>query len=90
MNNKSLEALHQNIIGLSKSQPIHYEVAAKELSETHLAILKVKNAELVEALKEISEGSGRFSKDPLRHAENCIEDMKKIAIAALTREPAAL
>jgi hypothetical protein len=35
------------------------------------------------ALEEISEGKGRFSHDPFKHACNTIEDMKEIAKTAL-------
>lgn len=35
------------------------------------------------ALTEIMKGAGAFSRDPLTHAENCIEDMKKLAREAL-------
>lgn len=43
------------------------------------------DAGLVEALKEIAKGEGRFSRDPYEHACNTIEDMKEIARAALSR-----
>ena len=39
--------------------------------------------QLVEALKEIAKGEGRFSRDPLEHAANTIEDMKQLALQAL-------
>jgi len=42
-------------------------------------------AEMVEALREIAKGEGAFSRDPLKHAENCIESMKAIAGAALAK-----
>ena len=35
------------------------------------------------ALKEISEGKGKFDTDPLTHAANTIEDMTAIALGAL-------
>ena len=41
---------------------------------------------LEEALREISKGEGPFSKDHLKHAANCIENMKNIAITALVRD----
>ena len=41
------------------------------------------NAQLLEALREIAKGEGRFSRDPLTHASNTIEDMKAIAEAAI-------
>lgn len=38
---------------------------------------------LIEALKEISLGQGRYSLDPLTHASNTIDDMKQLANDAL-------
>lgn len=38
---------------------------------------------LRQALAYISEGRGRFSRDPQQHANNCIEDMKAVASGAL-------
>lgn len=38
---------------------------------------------LLKALEEISEGAGAYSRDPLTHAGNCIDEMKAIARAAL-------
>ena len=35
------------------------------------------------ALKQIAKGEGRFSRDPLKHAENTIDDMKELADGAL-------
>ena len=35
--------------------------------------------EMLETLREISEGKGRYSLDQLTHASNTIEDMKKLA-----------
>ena len=40
---------------------------------------------LAEALREISKGAGPFDRDPLKHAENCIDDMKALAKDALVR-----
>jgi hypothetical protein len=37
----------------------------------------------VTALKEISKGRGGYSQDRLTHAENTIEDMKGLAVAAV-------
>ena len=48
-------------------------------------IVRAVNAhdELVGALEKITMGEGAFSRDPLTHAENCIDDMKALARAAL-------
>ena len=35
--------------------------------------------EMLTALKEIAKGEGRFSRDPMTHAQNTIEDMLHIA-----------
>ena len=35
------------------------------------------------ALREIAEGKGRYNPNQLKHADNCIEDMKQIALDAL-------
>ena len=42
-----------------------------------------ENMVVKKALQEISIGSGAFSRDPLEHAENCIDNMKEIAAEAL-------
>jgi hypothetical protein len=44
-------------------------------------------AKLREALKQISRGEGRFSRDQLEHASNTIGDMKELARIALAAEP---
>ncbi len=33
---------------------------------------------IIDILKEAKEGKGAFSQDPLKHAENTIEDMKSL------------
>jgi hypothetical protein len=40
---------------------------------------------LESALRKIAEKSGPYSKDPLEHADNCIENMARIAQGALDR-----
>lgn len=40
---------------------------------------------LKQALVEITKGEGAYSKDPLKHAENCINNMIKIATDALSK-----
>ena len=40
------------------------------------------------ALEEIAEGRGTYSRDPLTHASNTIDEMKETARAALRGEPA--
>ncbi len=39
--------------------------------------------DLLEALKEIEKGEGAFSRDQLTHAMNTIDNMKRIAAAAI-------
>jgi len=53
--------------------------------EKRIVELVAENAELLTALKEISNGAGAYSKDPLRHAENVIENLKAIARIAIEK-----
>jgi hypothetical protein len=45
---------------------------------------------LIEALREISKRKGRYSTDHLKHADNTIEDMAKVAVDALKEAGEAL
>lgn len=56
--------------------------------EEELNRLQKVNGELLAALKTISKGEGAYSRDHLTHAANCIEEMKAIAIAAITKAEA--
>ena len=47
--------------------------------------LRDRIEELEEALRQIAKGEGPFSRDPLTHAANCVENMQKIAIDALQK-----
>jgi hypothetical protein len=47
--------------------------------------LLATSAGMLEALKEIAKGEGRYSRDPFEHACNTIEDMKALAIAAIAK-----
>jgi len=44
---------------------------------------KEQETKVLELLKEISEGKGRYSIIPLKHADNTIEDMKTLAFEAI-------
>ena len=48
---------------------------------------RLRYGTLRRALAEIAEGRGAFNRDPLRHAENCINEMVAIAQRALNPEP---
>lgn len=58
----------------------------KEVIEKYKAQLQSANEradKLVETLKKITEGKGRFNTDPLKHADNCIQDMIALANEAI-------
>lgn len=38
-----------------------------------------KLEQIKKLLEEIADGSGAYNRDPLQHAENCIEHMKDLA-----------
>lgn len=40
---------------------------------------------MLAALEEIAKGEGRFSRDPLTHATNTVEDMQALAVAAIAK-----
>ena len=52
--------------------------------EANAALIKAA-PELLVALEEISRGAGAYSRDPLIHASNCIDEMKAIAKAAIAK-----
>lgn len=45
--------------------------------------LQAQNKIMLEALQEIAKGQGAFSRDPLEHASNTIDNMKEIANEAI-------
>ena len=59
-----------------------YRVVGKQASEAQAALVEAR-----EALAKIAEGRGAFSRDPLTHAANVIDEAKATAAAALAREP---
>ena len=52
---------------------------------SELVKLETQNAELLDALKEIAKTEGPYSRDPLTHAENVIENMASIANKAIAK-----
>jgi hypothetical protein len=68
-------AANGELLAISREALPHY------IDRTEKAEAKVRVLE--EALREISKGEGPFSQDHLKHAANCIENMKNIAITAL-------
>lgn len=72
-----LGALHHETSGMSLSDTAYRRKSLQlELAQSRLAIAS-------DALTTISNGEGRYSRDPLEHASNTIDDMKKIAVDAL-------
>ena len=53
--------------------------------QEEIARLQAQVATAKKALEEISKGEGAFSRDPLTHASNTIESMKRIAQEALKK-----
>jgi hypothetical protein len=69
---------------LRKSQSIMTQQEVRAALD-RVALLEEKVSILSDALKTIAKGEGRYCSDPLRHAENTIQDMIEIAKAALSR-----
>ncbi len=57
--------------------------ACKKINPSNPMAVAKGMGEIVEALKKISKGEGRYSLDRLTHASNTIEDMQDVAIEAL-------
>ncbi len=53
-----------------------------EIAETMVTAVNSHDG-LLEVLETIAKGEGAFSRDPLTHAGNCIDEMKSIAQAAI-------
>ncbi|MCJ7831327.1 MAG: hypothetical protein MUP86_02225 [Dehalococcoidia bacterium] len=51
--------------------------------ELHYCPIHQAALPMLKALYQIVKGEGRFSRDPLTHASNTIEDMKALALAAI-------
>lgn len=60
-------------------------IAAFQQTIEAFRTIREERAELLEVLKEIARGEGAFSRDPLEHAENCIEHAKAIAKAVIAK-----
>lgn len=57
-----------------------------ECHQSLIEALYERNIALLNALKEIAEGKGAFSRDHLTHASNVIDNMKGIAEKAIAIE----
>jgi hypothetical protein len=76
---------------LRRVETLNWTPIGIETGRQHLAAhFRQANSspQLVEALREITKGKGAYSTDPLRHAANCIEDMKQLARTALAAQAA--
>lgn len=58
-------------------------VNAYPVLRSHIAELEAKVRRYEDALNEIKLGEGPYNRDPLTHADNCIQAMKTLAEAAL-------
>jgi len=59
---------------------IHKEI---ERIENKYDTLKASHTKLIKALEEISLGQGAYDFEPIKHAFNCIENMRSISRQAL-------
>ncbi len=74
---------------ITEDMVVGYDVYGREIEAGRLSKWAYRQLEtqpeMYEALKEISEGRGRYSRDELTHASNTIEDMKALAVQALLK-----
>ena len=71
--------LYESVARIFHSSTYPY---GKAIANAHLIAAA---PDMYEALKEISEGKGRYSLDKLTHASNTIDDMKALAIEAIAK-----
>lgn len=68
--------------GYSIGQTPSYEIKSfisQSLARVAKASVEDANSKIIPMLDKIIEGSGAFSRDPLTHAENTIDNMKELA-----------
>lgn len=63
-------------------------VNAYHALRSHIAELEAKVKRYEDALNEIKLGEGPYNRNPLTHADNCIQAMKTLAEAALAAKEA--
>lgn len=56
-----------------------------EKQVTEQFVTTTAEEQFIEALQEITMAAGAFNRDPVKHMENCIRDMQRIAIDVLVR-----
>jgi hypothetical protein len=84
------DAEQRAVIERQAQEIAEYDRKLRELCAAHgLALIQLHDqakelAKLREALREISMGKGAYSDDRLEHAANTIDDMKRLALQALT------
>ena len=62
----------------TKDKLTDYEMLKKDYLK-----VTTQNAAMLEALREIEKGEGAYSLDPLKHASNTVNNMKRIATKAI-------
>ena len=67
------------------SETRHINDAISEVWQEKYDAIKQQNAELLAALREIAKMEGPYSRDPLTHAENVIENLTNIANKAIAK-----
>ena len=79
-----LTADNKGLITCLKKDVTYKQAIELAKREHEITKLTADNKLMREALAEVTEQKGRFSTDPLTHAQNCICDMAEIAENALT------
>lgn len=71
----------ENLLSLPMDNSYNGQVSVLEAN----ARLMAMSPEMLQALRDISKGEGRFSSDQLEHANNTIYDMKSIAFEIIEK-----
>jgi uncharacterized phage-associated protein len=77
------KAMERHLYSNTESEGYEYVDGQRECMEEISAELDKLQNPMLETLKEIAKGQGRYAEDKLRHCANAVEDMMKLAEEAI-------
>ena len=72
-----------DLCGFNNLDEVIEDLGLHELIRNSNGIQIIDTDKVIENLTEISEGKGPYDTDNYKHAANCIENMKKLAVETL-------
>jgi hypothetical protein len=77
---------HLQDLGIHPTEPIYWDTKKETISLDSLldSYHQKQLEEILPKLEEISEGKGSYDTDQFKHAQNCIRDMKLLALEIIS------